>query len=375
MAFEIRSLPFHLGYMDVPRNPKGLPSTLDFCFDQDVDSGLVRQVVSDRVSSALSLVYSLGHEIGTPLAGEGAGLPYLSDFRDFVVSGTRRDARVLEIGVGRGHLTHMLGSSGRDTIGIEPGKGYSKEWEQLGIRVVQDFFPSSKITGKFDAVVAYAVLEHAEQPIAFLESIRAVLKPGGQVFLAVPDCSAEVFYGDPSMFIHEHVSYFTGDTLRSVASRAGFEATVVESGFGRSLYLQGRISIPSPIRKSSADVPLPGVDMSLRFSQKVKNVRAALRLFGREGPVGVFCPGRALPFLEQGAEYRFFDDDVRLWGKFLPPFEVPIEGRRALFDEPMHNLLICSRTFGDQIADELVASGFQGQIHKSYGENFDLAAT
>lgn len=374
MAFEISSLPFHVGYMDKPRNPDKLPSTMDFCFDQDADSGLFHQVVSDRVASALNSVYSLGNEIGTPLAAEGAGLPYLEDFRDFVVAGTHGDARLLEIGVGRGHLTHLLGRSGRDITGIEPGQGYSNEWKKLGIRVVQDFFPSSSIEGKFDAVVAYAVLEHVAQPIDFLESIRAILKPAGKVFLAVPDCSAEISFGDPSMFIHEHVSYFTGNTLLSVARRAGFDSTVIQSGYGRSLYLQGRIATPSLIRQPSEDAPLPGPHLSARFLEKVDKVREALKLLNREGPVGVFCPGRALPFLEKGADYRFFDDDVRLWGKFLPPFEFPIEGRRALLEDPVHNLLVCSRTFGDQIADELVASGFRGRIHKSYGENFDVVA-
>ena len=49
-----------------------------------------------------------------------------------------------------------------------------------------------EITGRFDAIVFYTVLEHIKNIEAFLEAVKRQLKPKAQVFLAVPDCNAEI---------------------------------------------------------------------------------------------------------------------------------------------------------------------------------------
>jgi hypothetical protein len=85
--------------------------------------------------------------------------------------------------------------------------------------------------------------------------------------------------------------------------------------------------------------------------------------FTKEGSLGIFCPARALYLLNLEIEVRFFEDDLRQIGKYLPPLTQPIEGRKELLENPVDNLIIMSRTFGSRILESLRNDGYEGKIH------------
>jgi SAM-dependent methyltransferase len=363
----IEGLPFHIGYLETYSNPDGIPDILDFRYSIDLESGVVKQDVSKLTLDALGAVYELGLEIGTPLSSDELGAPYLEDFADFVIGQTFLNSQILEIGVGRGHLSYLLSKSDRKVIGIEPGRGYSREWGELGIQVVRDFFPSNKIKGNFDGIVSYAVLEHVDNPALFLQAMAAQLTVEGKIFLSVPDCTEEIRDGDASMFIHEHLSYFSVDSLMRLISMAGLEGKVEKSRYGRNLYA----TIESPSEKSQRQKTKSG---SWDFSnaarafldQTEKNTSSKRKLisqFLESGTLGIYAPVRAIPFLTPTKlGYRFFDDDPRIQGRYIVPFPSRVESRLELFAQPVDVLVIASRTFGKRVESELRADGYEGKI-------------
>lgn len=76
--------------------------------------------------------------------------------------------------------------------------------------------------GPMDVVIARHVLEHAEAPLAFLEALKLLLRPGGVLLLEVPDCRANLERQDYCMLWEEHNTYFTPDTLAPAFAFAGF---------------------------------------------------------------------------------------------------------------------------------------------------------
>ena len=370
----IEGLPFHIGYLETYSNPDGIPDILDFCYSMDVESGLVKQDVSELTLDALGAVYELGLEIGTPLSSDVLGAPYLEDFADFVIGQTFLKSQILEIGVGRGHLSYLLSKSDRNVIGIEPGKGYSKEWGELGIQVVSDFFPSNKIKGNFDGIVSYAVLEHVDNPALFLQARAAQLTVEGKIFLSVPDCTEEIRDGDASMFIHEHLSYFSVKSLMRLISMAGLEGKVEKSRFGRNLYA----TIVSPNGKSqrqatkseSWDVSNSARDFLDRTEKNTSSKKRLISQYLESGTLGIFAPVRAIPFLTPAKlGYRFFDDDPRIQDRYIVPFPSRVESRLELFAQPVDVLVIASRTFGKRIESELRADGYEGKIALLWNEH------
>ena len=79
----------------------------------------------------------------------------------------------------------------------------------------------------FDAILMRSYLEHESQPSAVLAKVFELLRPGGKVYVKVPNFAGvnrRVMGSRWCGFrFPDHVSYFTGKSLRRVAQAAGFE--------------------------------------------------------------------------------------------------------------------------------------------------------
>ena len=91
-------------------------------------------------------------------------------------------------------------------------------------------------------------------------------------------------------------------------------------------------------------------------------MRQKLRQLAKVGSLGIYCPARALSVLDFDLTVRFFDDDMRLKGKYLPPFRSPIEGPESLLTQPVDVIGVMSRTFGDRIKNNIKKRGYKGTV-------------
>ena len=95
---------------------------------------------------------------------------------------------LLDIGAGRGELLHAGVEGGWKVVGIEPSTTFAEHVRKSGIEVRQEpveqcRFPSSY----FDVVVLAAVLEHLYNPDETIHEISRILRPGGALYLDVPN--------------------------------------------------------------------------------------------------------------------------------------------------------------------------------------------
>ena len=77
--------------------------------------------------------------------------------------------------------------------------------------------------GEADLVSCRYLLEHSHHPVAALRGLRALANPDGVVLVEIPDSTKFLANRDYSFVWEEHVCYFTEDTFRAIACRAGFE--------------------------------------------------------------------------------------------------------------------------------------------------------
>jgi len=360
---KFNELPFHLGPSSTPHNPNGLPDVWPFSCGVNLKKGVLFQYSNHELIELLRKAYSGGELFfGTPLADDSCGKPYADDFLSFIDSSVKGDyGSALEIGAGVGYVLRRLIDAGWKAVGVEPGTGYAYYWKRYNVDVINDYFPSSSTNGPYDLICSYGVLEHMADPFDFLEDVYERLSPSGEVVISVPDCTDEILAGDPSILLHEHFTYFNAETLESMLWDAGFNATVQKSGYGRCLYAIAQIRegvSGQPYRK----------DLHLlksypeRAQHFIKCVRKKISELQSSGTVGIYCPARALGVLDPGIPMRFFDDDENLQGKYLPPFNIPIESREALTVNPVTTVVIMSRTFGERIRSSLNDTGYSGQI-------------
>ncbi|HEY3327337.1 MAG TPA: methyltransferase domain-containing protein [Novimethylophilus sp.] len=75
--------------------------------------------------------------------------------------------------------------------------------------------------GQADVVIARHILEHAENPQAFIAALKALVAPGGRLILEIPDCQKSLEQQNYMMPWEEHTLYFTEQTFRAYARAEG----------------------------------------------------------------------------------------------------------------------------------------------------------
>lgn len=134
----------------------------------------------------------------------------------------RPGSRVFEVGAGIGCLVKQLQLAGYDASGIEPGRGFQRfSREHLRAPVIYGFLHDVPTEARFDAVLLVHVLEHFRSPATALRQVRGLLRPGGTLYIEVPDFGAP--HAAPGKLFHTaHIYNFTRDTLTMLVNRCGF---------------------------------------------------------------------------------------------------------------------------------------------------------
>jgi 2-polyprenyl-3-methyl-5-hydroxy-6-metoxy-1,4-benzoquinol methylase len=365
LSWNLKSLPFVWGAQNTPSNSNGLPDALPFELSYKVSTGLLIQRPNDAVEKALKKAYEVGSVLGSNVQEDGMGRQYADDFLSFIVSTLELECAdkqsVLEIGCGNGYLLSRMSSVFKEVQGVEPGPHGQDGAQRYGINIYQDFFPSEKIKGKFSAIVLMSVLEHVQNPVEFTSNLKNYLKPGGKIFISVPNEGPYIRNGDVSTLFHEHWSYFDDQTLRSSMMEAGYKVLrCSESSFGGSLYTC--LSEGDPGYKLELTKPNINIDRSKKYLLEaqlncIKLQNACSQMTQNGEALGIYVPGRFVNVYGIQSmtphNIRFFDDDPALLGTYYPGIPIVIESRDQLLRNPTDFILIMSRTFGENLAAEL----------------------
>jgi SAM-dependent methyltransferase len=141
--------------------------------------------------------------------------------------------RVLDIGCGYGFFSRALQGQGFACQALEIA-----EQERSVARELLGFEPRACTFedfqgGPFDAAVMSQVLEHAREPLAWLDKAYSLLAPGGVLAVALPNFNALItdVLGprDPYVTPPAHLNYFSPANLAAAARRVGFESAEVGS--------------------------------------------------------------------------------------------------------------------------------------------------
>lgn len=144
---------------------------------------------------------------------------------------------VLEIGCGYGHFLHLM-CDVPIKVGVEPShEQVSFARSVFGLKhIIEGMFDKSlHISGSrpasgFEAVCAFHVLEHIVNPVDFIERMRVQLRPGGYLFLALPNLFTLSSDLIELYFIcrNWHVHSFSPVTLTQLLEMNGFRVLAIE---------------------------------------------------------------------------------------------------------------------------------------------------
>lgn len=169
-----------------------------------------------------------------------------------------RGGRLVDVGVGTGLLLHLAGQAGFEPLGVEISPAAAERARaEFAVDVQVGDFESFRPAGPVDAITMADVLEHTPDPRRFLAHAVALLRPGGALFVAVPNHRSTLFQAADALarvpglaavagrlYVPNHYTYFTPATLERLARSVGLEVRLVR---GESPYL-GRYRFSLPVK-------------------------------------------------------------------------------------------------------------------------------
>ena len=167
--------------------------------------------------------------------------PYMEEVNDGILRQFRRlrplTGRVLDVGCGRAALGEAVGALGWEVWGIEQSaEACATAAKRLDRLVEADLHDLDRVDAalgatRFDALVFSDVLEHVYDPRGTLEKYLEYVKPGGRVFISVPNAvvwtnrlrlmCGRVEYADTGVMDRTHIRFFTFRTAKALARASG----------------------------------------------------------------------------------------------------------------------------------------------------------
>ena len=147
----------------------------------------------------------------------GASKQHIDFFMDFTWEIDMPRGKILDIGCNDGSLLSEFKARDWEVLGIEPSKELCFLCKQIErITVINDYFPTMTGIGKFNIITAFNVFAHNDDPKTFLFEASKLLEENGRIYILTTPSRLDNFY-------HEHISYFTPQSMMVLAQRCGVE--------------------------------------------------------------------------------------------------------------------------------------------------------
>ena len=356
---RVPEMPLYWRFKDKPGNSPGdPPARAPFGFDYNPALDLIIEQRSPALTSLLTDIYSRDANVGFLQDGHSSVQNYGADFWRFLSDVLKEFSprSIVEIGCGGCVLLERLKNEGFSVTGVDPSPVAVKAGHQKGIPIVAEFLSRTSLAVQPDMIFQVDVLEHIEDPVAFLELQADCITGDGLIVVNVPDSTRSIERGDISMALHQHVNMYDAGSLSNVFHAAGLEIVKLERAkYGSGLYCVGRKGrgARTPVKTDPTHwerFNTLGTRALGVFHEHVGTARKA------GGSIGFFMPQRAFPYLGTLGWFEGFRvfDNMNFWHRrYLDGLDIPIENQADLIAAPVDHLFIMSLTFGDEVASAL----------------------
>lgn len=152
---------------------------------------------------------------------------------------------VLELGIGHGYTPLWFSKHSRKHVVIDGSKvvidRFLQKYPEYNGTIVFAYFEDYDTQEKFDYIVMGFVLEHVDNPSLILAKFKKYLKPGGKIYVAVPNAKSlnrrlgfsmgvidDIYSLNTNDLALGHKRQYCVDTLKKEIKIAGFKLTHVE---------------------------------------------------------------------------------------------------------------------------------------------------
>lgn len=145
-------------------------------------------------------------------------------FYDFFKRSKLNKGVLMEVACFDGFLLNLLNKDGWDIYGCDPATQTDIALDKFGKNKIKKEFLSKNTfqNKKFDVIVFRNLLEHIYDINGFIELISSILTENGSIFIDLPNVNTTEDYGGYGLFFHQHISYFSIDTMKYFLDKNNF---------------------------------------------------------------------------------------------------------------------------------------------------------
>ena len=243
---------------------------------------------------------------------------------------------ILEFGCNDGVLLAQLQRQGFNCVGVDASDNVASMARANGLDVRTGFFTPSfvdaqDLAGRFDLITCSNVFAHIDNIGETTAAIRKALKPGGLFIVEVHDGDKLVKESQFDTIYHEHLTYFTEETLGYFLDRQGFDEVecIRTPMHGGALRFVARMRGQNGASEAAQPLTtrrLEGGTLEETINRCAADIRA---LFDLYGPLdGYGAAGRAQMFINMTKTAdcfaRVFDDSTLRRNRYIVGTDIPI---------------------------------------------------
>jgi len=317
--------------------------------------GHIYQPIENDLRNVLNGIYLSNHAQASTAMGQGNwGMERAKIFLSAMNLGNYKTA--VEIGCADGYLLSLLKSRGfKELVGIEPSLDKTKEKD--GILFLKDFADEKlHLSKKYDLIFSAWVFEHIEDINAVIKFCRNNLSEDGCLFFSVPNAQKLLESGDPALFLHQHIHYFTEKSLMYLLSRNGFRINSLA-------HSDGNFSVNASIDKFNTETSF-GITFYSDYQKKLEKVLTKVKNI--LGCQDIIVHGanhslhNILTWIDGDFNFILVDNDVTKQGRF---FSNKMVNSINDVDPSLHKtVLIIPNVFLEVIKTDYIKGGLSGEI-------------
>jgi SAM-dependent methyltransferase len=280
---------------------------------------------------------------------------------------------IVDIGAGKGEFLTLLCRGGRNRgVGFDPSYDGEAEEEGSSVRFVRDLYGEPYADTPADFVCCRHVLEHIEDPRAFLRSLRRTLSGSSDVVVYFEVPAAEYVLGELSIWdvIYEHCSLFSLPALRLLFEEADF--CVLDVGFsfgGQYLWIEATPGAARP--GDRPDAALSDLDelvdaFQSRLPECLDTWEREVEALTERGPLALWGAGsKGVTFLNLVASDKVawvVDVNPRKRGRHVAGVGHRVIDPSELGAHPPATILIMNPVYASEIQELAAAEGVTAEL-------------
>ena len=282
---------------------------------------------------------------------------------DFIVQG-RTDFTgfsVMEIGSGAGEVANWFANQGASVTTVDPAiVGYEDD-RITHHKIILDESAHDHIDTKFDLIIGRHIIEHTNDPGAFLDVCRSFLNPTGQLYLEVPNLVNTLISHRLVDFFNDHIQYFTFHSMELIAGRRGF--AIKESSYWLNGAHMGVLLQQDFVKFTDKHPVAIDIKEELKVSRTVFN--QVLKCIEDADRVAIYGAGaHACTFISQLPNYlkdkitHVFDKSDSKHNRYLPGLAVPITSPSKELIQG-HDLIVNTSSLYTQEVEKYIANDLE----------------